>query len=167
MGFSALTLVEAGRSAGLSAHRSCGHRIGAQLGDVQAAAPAVSGAEPPRRRAPASSAAPWAVCTASAPVEFIGWATGWRCVASAANRLAPVPWAGILARPAGRSGPSVPSANRWLIAAATATSAPWPPPENSSSSSSTHCATTTSAPCTAHPARREHMVHGRRGSCSS
>ena len=30
-----------------------------------------------------------------------------------------------------------------------------------------HCATTTSAPCTALRRRREHMVHGRRGSCSS
>jgi hypothetical protein len=34
-------------------------------------------------------------------------------------------------------------------------------------SSSTHCATTTCAPCTAHRTRREHMVHGRRGSCTS
>jgi len=30
-----------------------------------------------------------------------------------------------------------------------------------------HCATTTSAPCTALRRRREHMVHGRRGSCRS
>jgi hypothetical protein len=37
----------------------------------------------------------------------------------------------------------------------------------SSSSSSTHCATTTCAPCTAQRTWREHLVHGRRGSCSS
>ena len=59
------------------------------------------------------------------------------------------------------------SANRSLIAAATATSAPWPPPEDSSSSSSTGCAITTSVPCTTHPARREQPDSVGCGSCRS
>ena len=57
--------------------------------------------------------------------------------------------------------------DRSLIAAATATSAPWLPPEDSSSSSSTGCATTTSVPCTTHPARREQPDSAGCGSCRS
>ena len=59
------------------------------------------------------------------------------------------------------------SANGSLIAAATATSAPWPPPEDSSSWPSTGCAITTSVPCTAHPAPREQPDSAGRGSCRS
>src|SRR4029077_12961254 len=38
---------------------------------------------------------------------------------------------------------------------------------NSSNSSTTGYGVTTSAACTAHRARREHTIHGRRGSCRS